>query len=196
MRRAGALVRGTRAVQQCPPPLEDSRRPAILPARWPACLAGEATGSVESTPAHTLPESMLSAALGTSCRAASGPGPFPARCSQSWGRRALECGWPRARLSPFGVLVPCIAFPRPRRVSLPPPSRLGTEAWMSSPLPEARSKAGWPEAWRCGCLPGGPARCARHAHGPRAVSSLGGRGCVSTRPLAHILAVTHKALVS
>lgn len=104
MRRAGALVRGTRAVQQCPPPFGDGRRPAILPARWPACLAGEATGSVESTPAHTLPESMLSAALGTSCRAASGPGPFPARCSQSWGRRALECGWGRGARRPAVVL--------------------------------------------------------------------------------------------
>lgn len=39
MRRAGALVRGTRAVQQCPPPLEDSRRPAI-PAGALASLPG------------------------------------------------------------------------------------------------------------------------------------------------------------
>lgn len=75
---AGALVQGTREAWGCPPPLRDLRGPRIPPARSGGCLAGEAAGSAEPTPAHTIPESMLSAALGTSCLVASRPGPLPA----------------------------------------------------------------------------------------------------------------------
>lgn len=86
-----------------------SRRRAIL-----VCLAGEAAGSVEPTPAHTLPESMLSAALGTSCRVAGRPGPLPARSSQSWGRQGARVGGAASACRPWGVPVRCLAFARPQ----------------------------------------------------------------------------------
>lgn len=58
-----------------PNPLGPVARPRPRQGAPRGCPAGEAAGSAEPTPAHTLPESMLSAALGTSCRVASRPGP-------------------------------------------------------------------------------------------------------------------------
>lgn len=169
-----------------------SRRRAIL-----VCLAGEAAGSVEPTPAHTLPESMLSAALGTSCRVAGRPGPLPARSSQSWGRQGARVGGAAPACRPWASGSPASPLLGPRLISRQPFSRLGTEACMSSTAPRgqvrgrlARGLAVW--------LPAGWTRwlCAHHARGPRAASTLGGRGCVSTGTLAHTLAVTHNAMVS
>lgn len=135
MRRAGSLVQMTREVQRCPHPLGTPGGPRSRRRAGPACLAGEATGSAESTPAHTLPESMLSAALGTSCRVASGLGPLPARCSQSWGRRGARVGGAAPACRPLVFLFPALPLPGPRRFSLALLLRQGTEAWMSSPAP-------------------------------------------------------------
>lgn len=162
-----------------PPALGDGRRPAFPPA-----LRGYGQRGVH-TRAHT-PESMLSAGLGTSCRVASGPGPLSPPA-------ALQVGgggcWSRGRgprLSPFGVLVPGIAFARPA-------------AFLSSAAPAAGNRGAdvipAPRGQVAGRVARGlvvrpPARrtrsgCALHAHRPRAVSRLGGRGCVSAGPLAH-----------
>lgn len=81
-------------------------------------------------------------------------------------------------------------LPGPRRFSLPPPPRLGTEARMSSPLPEARSQAEWPEAWWRGRLPGGPARGALFTRTDRCREQGGWKGVCERGALGALLAVT------
>lgn len=156
MRRAGALVRESR-VQWCPQPLGPAGGPRSRPRSGPACLAGEATGSAESTPAHTLPRacSVRAWELPAESRAALAPSPRPLLAKL--GAVGAGVGGAAPACRPLASRFRAAPLPGPRRFSLPPPPRLGTEARMSSPLPEARSQAGWPEAWWCGRLPGGPA---------------------------------------
>lgn len=165
----------------------------------PSCLAGEAAGSAEPTPAHTLPKSMLSAALGTSCRVASLQAPSQPGARKVGGGGARES---EAQPPPVAHWCPPSSFPAlplldPRSFSRRQPPGLVTEAWMSFPAPQGQVRGRVAEGLAvrppagCTCSP-----CACQAHGPRAVSRLGGRGCVSARTLAHTLAVTHKAVVS
>ena len=127
------------------------------------------------------------------------PAPSPPNASKVGGSAGARG---RARCPPVALWRPCSLHrpcPTPRASLLRRPhgweQRRGCHP---SPLPEARSEAGWPEAWWWGLLPSRQtcSRCARHTHGPSAVSRLSERGCVSTGLLAHTLAVTHKALVS
>lgn len=102
----GRSGQGTREARGCPPPLRDLRGPRIPPARSGGCLAGEAAGSAEPTPAHTIPESMLSAALGTSCLVASRPGPLPAPSRPA----AAKLGGAARSSGPFASPGPCLVF--------------------------------------------------------------------------------------
>lgn len=138
---------------------EDQGSPRVPPTPWgpppgrslvsapQGCLAREAARSAEPTPAHTLPESMLSAALGTSCRVASLPGPLPgplpapsrpaARKVGGSGAREGSEGWARAcRL--LAPPAPASLLPGSRRCFRRPPLRLGTGACMSSPAPRGQ----------------------------------------------------------
>lgn len=145
MRWAGALVLGTREAQGCPPPLRDLRGPTIPLARSGGCLAGEAAGSAEPTPAHIIPESMLSAALGTSCRVASRPGPLLAPSRPAAGKLggAAPSSRPFASPRPLPRLCPA---PRAALAGRPRGREWGRGRYPQ--LPEVRSEAGWPEAWR------------------------------------------------
>lgn len=127
------------------------------------CPAREAAGSAEPTPARThspracsvqpweLPAESLAA------RPPPGPlwAPLPVHGVLSWGRPSARVG---ARRPPVAVSCP---WPLPRFCS--DPSAAGADrprGWERGcgchpPLPEARSEAGRPEAWRCGRLRGG-----------------------------------------
>lgn len=196
MRRA-LLSGGPGKSSGAPHPMETaggprSRRRAIL-----VCLAGEAAGSVEPhTRAHT-PREHAQCGLGNFLPSRGPPWPPPGPQLAKLGATGRASGGRGARLPPWGSGSPASPLLGPRLISRQPLPRLGTEACMSSTAPRgqvrgrlARGLAVWPPAGWTRWL------CARHARGPRAASTLGGRGCVSTGTLAHTLAVTHNAMVS
>lgn len=137
------------------------------------CLAGEAAGSAEPTPAHTLPESMLSAALGTSCRVAGSPGPPPGRRLAKLGAAGSASGGRGVCLSPFRAPSPCLAFARLQAQLLPTAPAAGNggvHVISRSPRPGPgpggqRPRGAAAARWTC-------SRCARRAPGPREVSRL------------------------
>lgn len=107
MRRPELLrAGGPRKPEETPTPRGRPPAPRSHPRAPPGCLAEEAAGSAEPTPAHTLPESMLSAALGTSCRVASRPGPLRVGCELSWGRPSAWVGGAAPACSPLVPLAP------------------------------------------------------------------------------------------
>lgn len=127
----------------------------------PSCLAGEAAGSAEPT-AHTrahTPQEHAQCGPGNFLPSREPPGPLPARGSQSWGWRGARVGGaaPACRPLVSRSSFPALPLLDPRSFSRRQPPRLGTKAWMSFPAPQGQVR-GWPEAWRCGCLRGVPAR--------------------------------------
>lgn len=192
---------GNREARGNPPPFGAGRRPATPSGRSASQPGRRGCGERRAhTRAHTLPESMLSAALGTSCRVASRPAPsgppLPVHRVLSWGRPSARVGGAAPACRRFVPLAPASLLLRSQRCWRLPPPRLGTGVWMSSPVPrgqvrgrEARGLAVWPLAWWTHSL------CTLRAHRPRAGSRLGERGCVSWGR-SRTLAVTHKAVVS
>lgn len=158
---AGTLVRGIREVQRCPPPHGDRRRPAIPQARYTSLPGGRGCGECRAPHPRTHSPRACSVRpweLPAESRAALAPSRPAAR--KVGGDRAREWG---ARRLPVALGRP---GPLPRLCSAPDSSLASRfRDWerrraCHPPLPEARSEAGWPEAWWCGRLPGGPAGCA------------------------------------
>lgn len=175
MRWAGALVRRTREAQGCPPPLGDRRRAAVSPvlpkAAWPERLRGaqsphpraHSPRACSVRPWELPAESLASRAPS---RAPSRPPP---------GRRLAKLAAAGRARGRRGGRAP-VAFSRPRpppRFCPAPGAAFGGHpcGWERGRachprLPEARSEAAWPEAWRCGPARWTRSRRARRAHGP------------------------------
>lgn len=188
-----------RDVQRCRPPLRDGRRPATPPARSARLPGGRGCGQ---RGAHTRAHSARACSvrpweLPAQSRAARPP-PRPGLAKLgAEGARVGVRPPPGAHWCPRPRPLPCLTLPDPEA------SVAGSlQDWERRrrgchfPLSEARSEAGWPQAWRCGRLRGVLlAVRLPSARAPRG-SRLGGRGCAGAGTAAHTLAVTHKAVVS
>ncbi|KAG8515604.1 hypothetical protein J0S82_017159 [Galemys pyrenaicus] len=153
------------------------------------------------TRAHT-PESMLSAALGTSCRVESCPGPLPAISRPAdlkvGGGGAREWEGVRRSLWCFRTPGPCFAFSRLPELfqpTAPAAGNLGVDV-ISSSRGQLQG-LGWSEAWRSDRYQVDPPTVrlprARNPHGKQ----IDRRGCEPRDVRAHTrCAVTHKAVVS
>lgn len=151
--RSGPGDQGSPAVSPTSGGWPAARDPAtkLCQAAWRERLRG--AQSPQPTPAHTLPKSMLSAALGTSCRVASLQAPSPPRARKvgGGGARELEARPPPvAHWCPRPRSLPCLC-------STPEASLAGSlHDWelrrgCHFPLPKARSEGGR--------RPGGAAAC-------------------------------------
>lgn len=113
MRQAGSLVQETWERGGVPHLWRISTGPQPRGRDLRGCLAGEAEGNAERTPAHTIPESMLSVALGTSCRVASRSGPLPAPSRPAAGK----VGGAAPACRPFAPPTPASPLPGSWRCS-------------------------------------------------------------------------------
>lgn len=156
MRRAGALVQGTREVQRCPPPLGDGRRPTIPPPSSAKLPGGRGCGERRAHSPHPRTHSPRACSvrpweLPAESRA-SRPPPRPGLAKLGVAGRASRRRGPRlsAHWCPRPRSLPCLC-------STPEASLAGSlHDWelrrgCHFPLPKARSEGGR--------RPGGAAAC-------------------------------------